>query len=132
MVRSSARKSTWPRRAGALVLAVLFLCIIAPAQTAKTASADTGKRVAQVYMGDSHASVTRPSKEWKGFAKVDLDPGESKRLGATLDQRAFSFYDVGKHNWRAEPGECSILAGRSSADIKLQGKYLLTNGQETN
>lgn len=55
----------------------------------------------------------------------------SEQVTVTLDQRAFSFYDVGKQDWSAEPGECSIMAGSSSADIKLQGKYHLTNGQET-
>jgi beta-glucosidase len=55
----------------------------------------------------------------------------SEQVTLTLDQRAFSFYDVGKQDWSAEPGECSILAGSLSADIKLQRKYLLTNGQET-
>jgi beta-glucosidase len=63
--------------------------------------------------------------------KVNLQPGESKQLSVTLDRRAFSFYDVGKHVWSAEPGEFSILVGSSSADIKLQGKHLLNPGLET-
>jgi len=50
----------------------------------------------QFYLGDSHASIPRPEKELKGFAKVNLQPDESKQLSAMLDQRAFSFYDVGK------------------------------------
>jgi beta-glucosidase len=112
-------------------LALLFLCTVVSAQTAKTARAATEECGIQVYLGDSHASAPRPEKEWKGFANVNLQPGESKQLSATLDQRAFSFYDVGKRDWSAEPGECSILAGSSSANIKLQGKYLLNRGQET-
>jgi beta-glucosidase len=63
--------------------------------------------------------------------KVNLQPGESKQLSVTLDRRAFSFYDVGKHDWSAEPGEFSILVGSSSAVIKLQGKHLLNPGLET-
>jgi beta-glucosidase len=63
--------------------------------------------------------------------KVNLQPGESKQVSASLDRRAFSFYDVGKHDWSAEPGEFSILVGSSSADIKLQGKYLFNPGLET-
>jgi hypothetical protein len=131
MVRSAARKSAWARRAGTVALALLFLCSIVSARTPKAASADTEKRAAQVYLSDSHASVPRPEKELRGFAKVNLRPGESKQLRAALDQRAFSFYDVRKHDWSAEPGEFSILVGSSSADIKLQGKYLLNPGLET-
>jgi beta-glucosidase len=76
-------------------------------------------------------TVLRPEKEWKGFAKVALQPGGSTQLSAALDPRAFSFYDVSKHDWSVEPGESSILVGSSSADIKLQGKYLLDPGLET-
>jgi hypothetical protein len=131
MVRRSARESAWARRVGAVVLALLFLCTIVSAQTARLVSADTQKRVAQVYLGDSHASIPQPTKELKDFAKVNLQPEESKQLSAMLDQQAFSFYDVGKRDWSGEPGEFSTLAESWSADIKLQGKYLLNRGQET-
>jgi len=99
--------------------------------TVKNTGSREGAEVAQVYVGDSHASVPRPQKELKGFAKVNLRPGEAKQVKVALDRRAFSFYDVKKHDWRAEPGEFSILVGSSSAEIKLQGKYLLAPGQET-
>src|SRR5664279_2271461 len=44
-----------------------------------------GMEVAELYVGDSHASVTRPVKELKGFARVNLEPGESKRLSIQLN-----------------------------------------------
>lgn len=72
MVRKSASKSTWPSRAGEVVFASLFLCSIVSEQTPKPASADTKKRLAQVHLGDSHASVPRSEKELKSFAKVNL------------------------------------------------------------
>lgn len=91
---------------------------------------NTGKRaaaeIAEVYVGDSHASVPRPVKELKNFAKVNLQPGESKRVTLTLDRRAFSYYDVNKKDWSAEPGNFTILVGAASDDIRLQGKYTLT------
>jgi beta-glucosidase len=89
-----------------------------------------GAEIAELYVGDSHASVSRPAKELKGFAKVNLRPGESKRVTVQLDRRAFSFYDVKKHAWSAEPGEFAILVGSSSAKIELQGKYILSSAQE--
>ena len=81
--------------------------------------------VAELYVGDSHASVPRPAKELKGFAKVNLRPGESKQVTLSLDRRAFSYFDVAKHGWNAEPGDFAILIGTSSAEIRLQGNFKL-------
>jgi beta-glucosidase len=86
-----------------------------------------GAEVAELYVGDSHASVPRPVKELKGFGKVSLKPGESKRVTLKLDRRAFSFYDVKKLDWIAEPGDFRILVGGSSDNIRLQGKFTLTH-----
>jgi beta-glucosidase len=91
---------------------------------------NTGKRAAaevtELYVGDTHASVPRPVKELKGFAKIKLQPEETKRVTLTLDRRAFSFYDVKKKAWSAEPGDFTILVGGSSDNIQLRGKYTLT------
>ncbi len=92
---------------------------------------NTGRRVAaevaELYVGDSHASVPRPVKELKGFAKVDLKPGETRRVTLTLDPRAFSFYDVTKKDWSAEPGDFTILVGGSSDNIQLRGNFTLAH-----
>ena len=92
----------------------------------KNAGRREGAEVAELYVGDPHASVPRPVKELKGFAKVSLQPGESKRVSIHLDRRAFSFYDVGKKDWNAEPGAFNILIGGSSDKIQLQGTFNLT------
>jgi beta-glucosidase len=60
-----------------------------------------------------------------------LRPGQAKPVTLLLDRRAFSYYDVARHDWTAAPGEFAILVGSSSADIRLQGKYSLAPGQET-
>jgi beta-glucosidase len=85
-----------------------------------------GAEVAELYVGDPHASVPRPVKELKGFAKVSLKPGETKRVSINLARRAFSFYDVAKRDWNAEPGLFNILIGGSSDKIQLQGTFNLT------
>ncbi len=92
----------------------------------KNAGQREGAEVAELYVGDSHASVPRPAKELKGFAKVNLQPGETKLVALTLDRRAFSFFDVLKHDWHAEPHDFVILVGSSSADIRLRGNFKLT------
>jgi beta-glucosidase len=90
---------------------------------------NTGRRagadVAQVYLGDSHAKIARPVKELKGFTKVSLRPGETKRVSVILDGRALSYYDTNAKRWRAEPGDFDVLVGRSSVDIELRGKLRL-------
>jgi beta-glucosidase len=90
---------------------------------------NTGKRagaeVAQVYVGDHHASVPRPPKELKGFEKVSLKPGETRHVQLTLDRRAFSYYDVQNHKWSIAPGDFDLYVARSAAQIELTGKVAL-------
>lgn len=77
-----------------------------------------GAEVVQLYISDTEASVERPAKELKGFEKVFLTPGESRKLSFSVDRQALSFFDAGKHEWVAEPGEFHALVGTSSEDIK--------------
>ncbi|HTS10985.1 MAG TPA: glycoside hydrolase family 3 C-terminal domain-containing protein [Candidatus Limnocylindrales bacterium] len=88
--------------------------------------ARAGAEVAELYVGDSHSSVPRPVKELKGFAKVFLQPGETKTVNLTLNRRSFSYYDVRNKRWTAEPGEFAILVGSSSERIELTGSFTLT------
>lgn len=81
-----------------------------------------GADVAQVYVGDTHSKVARPAKELKGFSKVNLKPGESRRVTVALDARAFAYYDADAKRWRTDPGDFDILVGRSSEQIELRGK----------
>src|SRR5262249_19145890 len=94
----------------------------------KNTGGHAGADVAQIYVSDSHAKVQRPPKELKGFAKVNLRPGETKRVSISLDGRAFSYYDAEAKQWRVDPGEFEILVGRSSQQIELRGKLMLEAG----
>jgi beta-glucosidase len=86
-----------------------------------------GNAVAQVYVGDTEASVPRPAKELKGFAKVMLKPRETRRVTVPLDVRSLAFYDVAGKQWRAEAGDFKVLVGSSSADTKLSGTLHLAH-----
>ena len=77
-----------------------------------------GKEIVQVYVHDRQASLPRPEKELKGFAKVALQPGETKTVRIALDFRAFAFYHPRYGQWIAEDGEYDLLIGASSADIR--------------
>ena len=77
-----------------------------------------GKEVVQVYLHDHKSRLVRPPKELKGFAKVELQPGETKTVTLTLDFRAFAYYHPAYKQWITEDGEFDILIGASSADIR--------------
>jgi beta-glucosidase len=78
-----------------------------------------GKEVAQLYLGDPAASVARPPRELKGFAKVDLAPGESETVTFRLDARDLSYWSTTASGWVLEPGEFTIAVGASSRDLRL-------------
>jgi beta-glucosidase len=78
-----------------------------------------GKEVVQLYVADKESTVIRPVKELRDFAKVDLQPGETKTVTFTLGKRAFAYYNVQLHDWHVETGEFEIMVGSSSRDIKL-------------
>jgi beta-glucosidase len=85
-----------------------------------------GQEVVQVYVRDEQARVARPEKELKGFAKVALDPGETKTVTLTLGGRDLAFYDDAQRAWVAEAGAFEVLVGASSADIRARAGFTLT------
>jgi beta-glucosidase len=93
--------------------------------TVKNTGQRTGKEVVQLYVHDVASSLPRPPKELKGFAKLELAPGESREVTFSLDERALSFYDPYRKAWVAEPGDFEVLVGASSRDIRLQGTFKL-------
>ena len=80
----------------------------------------SGKEVVQVYVQDHKSSLIRPSKELKGFAKVELQPGETKTVTVSLDFRAFAYFHPAYRQWITEDGEFDIAFGASSTDIRCK------------
>jgi len=93
--------------------------------TVKNTGDRAGKEVVQLYVSDKASSLPRPPKELKGFSKVALEPGETKTVTFTLDERALSFYDPQQGGWVAEPGEFEVLVGSSSRDIRGKATFTL-------
>ncbi|MCG3207632.1 MAG: Thermostable beta-glucosidase B [Anaerolineae bacterium] len=77
-----------------------------------------GKEIVQIYVHDRQAGLVRPHKELKGFAKVELQPGETKTVSIPLDFRAFAFYHPEYKQWITEDGEFDILIAASATDIR--------------
>ena len=80
-----------------------------------------GAEVAQLYVSKPDGGVFRPAKELKGFAKVFLKAGESKKVTIPLDDKAFRYFNVDSNRFEVEGGQWTILIGASCADIKLSG-----------
>ena len=76
-----------------------------------------GAEVVQIYVGDIEASVARPLRELKGFAKVYLEPGETQQVSCQLEERAFAYWSQRFRQWVVESGEFMIAVGNSSRHL---------------
>ncbi len=82
----------------------------------KNTGARSGEEVVQLYIRDWVGSATRPVKELKGFEKISLGGGESKKVSFVLTPQDLSFYR-GDMTWGTEPGKFSVFVGGSSRDV---------------
>ncbi len=79
-----------------------------------------GAEVVQLYIHQPNARVMRPENELKGFAKVHLKPGESKRVTMHLDARSFAYWSDEQHEWVVDGGNYEVRVGTSSRNLPLQ------------
>jgi beta-glucosidase len=91
--------------------------VFAVSVTVRNTGSRPGAEVVQVYVSDTQSALPRPPQELKGFAKVALEPGESREVRIELGEEALRYYDPGRGTWVAEPGAFSILVGTSSRAI---------------
>ncbi|MBF9017864.1 MULTISPECIES: glycoside hydrolase family 3 protein [unclassified Oceanispirochaeta] len=84
-----------------------------------------GAEVVQLYIHDREASLIRPEKELKGFEKVFLEPGESKKIILPILPEYLEFYNNGA--WSSESGQFTILIGNSSRQIAASLELELTD-----
>jgi len=104
-----------------------------PPDGAVTVSADitnTGKRageeVAELYIRALNPKMDKPVRELKGFARVALNPGETKTIQFALTARDLASFDVPGHQWKADAGEYEVEVGASSRDLRLKAPLSLT------
>ena len=86
-----------------------------------------GAETVQLYISDTKASVKRPAKELKNFAKIYLEPGQTKTVTFTVRPSDLAFFDAGAHDWKAEPGEFRAHVGAASDDIRSSLRFVLTD-----
>lgn len=85
-----------------------------------------GKEVVQLYVRDASSSLPRPQKELKGFVKLTLRPGETKKAEFTLDMRSLAYFDDAQNTWVAEAGEFEVRVGAASDDMRAEATFILS------
>ena len=78
-----------------------------------------GSEVAQMYISKKDSGVYRPKKELKGFSKLHLEAGESKRVHIAFDEYTFRYFDSTKNQWQVEGGEYLVTISASATDERL-------------
>ena len=87
-----------------------------------------GEEIAQLYIRDNVSSVTRPVKELKGYRRVALKAGETKKVNFSLNAESLAFYDINM-NYCVEPGIFTIMTGSSSSSKDLKKTILTTDNR---
>lgn len=90
-----------------------------------------GAEVAQLYVGMKDAKVFRPEKELKGFQKVFLKAGESRKVRIPFDDKTFRYWNVRTNQWEVEGGTYTIMIGASCLDVRLSAEADVEGTTET-
>jgi beta-glucosidase len=100
--------------------------------TVKNTGKRAGSEVAQLYVTAPQGKVQKPIKQLVGFQRMDLKPGQSKRVVFTLpySEQAFWYWDENRRKFALDPGTAKILLGNSSANISLTGEVTLQAAPE--
>jgi beta-glucosidase len=82
-----------------------------------------GKEVVQIYIAEQKPTLLRPEKELKDFAKIAINPGETKNVEFSISPHLLSYYDIKEKKWIVNPGKYTVYAGSSSRDIKQTASF---------
>lgn len=89
-----------------------------------------GAEIVQLYVSLPGSRIPRPVKELKGFQKVFLRVGETKKIRIPLDDKAFRYWNTETNHWEIESGTYEILISASAADIRLRGELTVTGTEK--
>lgn len=89
-----------------------------------------GAEVAELYVGQQHPKVERAVKELKGYKKVFLRPGETRRVTIELNDRSLAYFDEKSKQWVVDADSFDISLGAASDDIRLKGRLVNPFRQE--
>lgn len=78
-----------------------------------------GKEAVQLYVSPPARETIRPVRELRGFDKIELEPGEEKKVVFTLDMRAFAYWNEEIHDWYTDSGEYLVQVGKNAGEMLL-------------
>ena len=82
--------------------------------------------IAQIYLSPKDSTLQIRPIQLQGFARIALEPGQTKTVTTRLSLEQFGFYTHnGDRQWNIEPGTYIVKVGASSADIRLQQEVIL-------
>ncbi|KAL9621013.1 MAG: hypothetical protein Q9160_004531 [Pyrenula sp. 1 TL-2023] len=82
-----------------------------------------GAEVVQAYVRDPKSRLPRPQKELRAFARVELEPGQTKKVDMVLDKESVGYWDTSLDAWIAEEGTFEVLVGASSQDLRGKAEF---------
>ena len=86
-----------------------------------------GEEIVQLYIGYPQSRVERPVKELKGFARVALNPGQTKTATIQLDPQSLAYYNTADQKWEIEKMLYEVHVGASSRDIRLSSAFQIVD-----
>lgn len=84
-----------------------------------------GDEVVQLYVSGPKQKVVRPVKQLAGFERISLHPNQEKTIEFEIPVKNLGFWDTGKKGFIVEPGKYKLMVGGSSADVRLNGEFLV-------
>ncbi|MEK6310417.1 MAG: glycoside hydrolase family 3 C-terminal domain-containing protein [Curtobacterium sp.] len=90
------------------------------AVSVRNAGPVVGKHVVQLYVSTMVGPVRRPLRELRSFAKVELQPGESRTVTIDLGRRAFAYWDVDVSDWVVASGEYAVQVAADAQTVLRQ------------
>lgn len=91
----------------------------------RNAGTRAGDEIAQLYVASPAAAVSRPPRELRGFARIALAPGETKRVQLEINHADLGWFDEAGHAWQVDSGNYRVQIGASSRDLRLEKDFFL-------
>lgn len=88
----------------------------------RNAGSRAGDEVVQLYLRDDYGSITTFERSLRGFERIHLAPGQTRRVQFALGPEHLALYDANRR-WSVEPGRFTVLVGASSVDIRQTGSF---------
>jgi beta-glucosidase len=85
--------------------------------------ARAGDEVVQLYIHEHKPAVRRPIRELRGFERINLQPGETRKVVFTVPGPKLAYYDETTHGFVVKPGDFEVMIGSASDDIRTRGRF---------